>query len=166
VDATAHYRQLAQLGRAQFLAAAAPAVLLRKRGPTPPPDFEGLETGTYDEPHMPGEAPEVVGDDFDIIPLVKKPNASFGDRITVGRIANNDVVLGHHTVSRLHVYFKHRDGAWYVADAGSKNGTSLRDEELIARKEMPIAAGDHLWIGDVELVFETATSLYPLLGGK
>lgn len=174
MDATAHYRQLAQLGRAAFLAAVAPAALLRPRGSTST-EFDGLAaTGTYDEPAglrkgaLPAEVP-AAGDDLgeaEVLPLVKKPGAPFGDRVTVGRTSNNDVVLAHHTVSRLHLYFRHRDGRWWVTDAGSKNGTALRGDDLIARRETSLADGDPLWIGDIGVVFHTAASLYTVLGGR
>jgi hypothetical protein len=41
MDATAHYRQLAQLGRAAFLASAAPAALLRRPGDGAATDYDG-----------------------------------------------------------------------------------------------------------------------------
>src|SRR5688500_276543 len=101
MDATAHYRQLAQRGRAAFLAAVARAVLLRPRG-SGTTDFDGLAaTGTYDQPAglRRGEIPggdDVLGDalgealgEAEILPLVKKPGAPFGDRVTVGRTGND-----------------------------------------------------------------------------
>src|SRR5690349_9987542 len=159
MDATAQYRQLAQLGRTAFLASAAPAVLLRHPG-APSTDYDGLAaTGTYDEPV--GSRPRLILDDdgdgagdrgeLEVLPLIKKPGAQFGDRITVGRTSNNDIVLAHHTVSRLHVYFRLRDGRWWITDAGSKNGTALGDVDLAPRRETQIADGDQLWIGDVDV---------------
>jgi hypothetical protein len=170
MDATSHYRHLAAMGRAAFLASAAPAALLRRRGGGG--DYDGLApTGTYDEPiglrkgaALPSPDPEDT--ELEVLPLVKKPGAQWGDRITIGRTSNNDVVIAHHTVSRLHVYFRHRDGRWWVTDAGSKNGTALRDADLVARKETALADGDPLWIGDIEVVFHVAPTLYSVLGGR
>jgi len=171
MDATAHYRQLAQLGRAAFLASAAPAALLRRRGGEGAADYDGFSaTGTYDEPvgaRRPADAPDAeAASELDVLPLIKKPGAQFSDRITVGRTANNDIVLPHHTVSRLHVYFRERDGKWWITDAGSKNGTALRDLDLAARKETEVGDGDPLWIGDIEVTFHTAPTLYAVLGGR
>jgi hypothetical protein len=170
MDATARYRQLAQMGKAAFLASAAPAALL-KRGTGIGTDFDGLAaTGTYDEPvGSRARAParlDADTDELEVLPLMKKPGAQFGDRITVGRTSNNDIVLAHHTVSRLHVYFRQRDGKWWITDAGSKNGTALRDVDLAPRRETALADGDTVWIGDIEVVFHVAASLYALLGGK
>src|SRR5687768_18616867 len=139
MDATARYRQLAQMGRTAFLASAAPAALVR-RGSGTNTDYDGAAaTGTYDQPVgriARAPAPPDVdtdADELEVLPLIKKPGAQFGDRITVGRTSNNDIVLAHHTVSRLHVYFRQRDGRWWITDAGSKNGTALRDADLVAR---------------------------------
>jgi hypothetical protein len=176
MDATAHYRQLAQLGRAAFLAAAAPAALVRPRG-SGSSDFDGLAaTGTYDQPterrkggagdHADAGLAAGPDADVEVLPLIKKPGAPFGDRVTVGRTSNNDVVIAHHTVSRLHLYFRHRDGRWWVTDAGSKNGTALGRGDLVARRETSLADGDPLWIGDIAVVFHTAASLYTVLGGR
>jgi hypothetical protein len=166
MDATAHYRQLAQLGRAAFLASAAPAALLRHPGGGPVTDYDGFDaTGTFDEPVGQRSKATATGE-LEVLPLVKKPGAQFGDRITVGRTANNDIVLAHHTVSRLHVYFRHRDGKWWITDAGSKNGTALGETELAARRETAIGEGQVIWIGDIEVVFHTAPSLYAVLGGR
>jgi hypothetical protein len=174
MDATGHYRQLAQLGRAAFLAAAAPAALVRPRG-SGSSDFDGLAaTGTYDQPTERRKAgaedyPDAAldaGADVEVLPLIKKPGAPFGDRVTVGRTSNNDVVIAHHTVSRLHLYFRHRDGRWWVTDAGSKNGTALGRGDLVARRETALGDGDPLWIGDIAVVFHTAASLYTVLGGR
>ena len=170
MDATAHYRQLAQRGRDAFLAGVAPAALVRRIGTLNDSDYDGVSaTGTYDEPvgerRPRDEAPE---DDalLEVLPLLKKRGAPFGDRITVGRTTNNDVVLPHHTVSRLHVYFREHQGRWFITDAGSKNGTTLRDEDLSPRRETEILDGDPVWIGDVACVFHTASTLFGVLGGQ
>jgi hypothetical protein len=166
MDATAHYRQLAQLGRAAFLASAAPAALLRRPGDGAATDYDGYDaTGTFDEPAGSRTRAPATGE-LEVLPLVKKPGAQFGDRITVGRTGNNDIVLPHHTVSRLHVYFRQRDGKWWITDAGSKNGTALGDTELAARRETAVTDGQPIWIGDIEVVFHTAPSLYAVLGGR
>lgn len=153
MDATAHYRNLATLGRAEFLAGAAPAFLVLARAPDDAADDEDVATTA---------APR---EQLRLFPLLKKPGASFPDRITIGRTSNNDVVIVDHSVSRLHAYVK-RDGArWVVADAGSRSGSWLAGAALTARKERPIASKAALRLGDVELTFYLAGDLYSALGG-
>ena len=85
MDAAAHYRHLLQLGRDEFLAASAPAALVRHRGPgrassddsdTLTIDQESAEEHTADEtmPHTREPAQEI---EMEVYPLAKKPGASF-----------------------------------------------------------------------------------------
>jgi hypothetical protein len=168
VDAAAHYRQLLQLGREEFLAAAAPAALVRYRHDGDDAAASGVTTLSLDEeieetlPHGRVALDEVV---LQFFPLAKKPGASFPDRITIGRTPNNDVVIADTSVSRLHAYVRKDGTGWVVADAGSKNGSWLRGETLEARREKPLPSRALLKLGDVELTFYSAHDLYSALGG-
>lgn len=170
MDPAAHYRQLVQLGRDEFLAAAAPAALVRYRGDSPRgDDNSGIHTLTIDqeiEETLPfgRELPEVAN--LDLYPLTKKPQASFPDRITIGRTANNDIVIADASVSRLHAYVRRDGNNWVVADAGSKNGSWLDGGTLEARKEKPLISKAVIKIGEVELTFYLAADLFAALGGR
>lgn len=172
MDAVAHYRHLLALGREEFLAAAAPAALVRYRAHAPDPGPAGLVTltTTIDEDFV-----DVVDEtmphgrltsepEMELYPLAKKPGASFPDRITIGRTDNNDVVVADHSVSRLHAYVRQAAG-WVVADAGSKNGSWLDNVALEPRREMPLVSRAVLRLGDVRLTFYRSEELYDLLGG-
>lgn len=171
VNAAAHYRQLLQLGRDEFLAAAAPAALVRYRAEVAEdPGGSGVNTLSIDEeieetlPHGRDLLPLEV--ELEVYPLTKKPHASYPDRITIGRTGNNDIVVADTSVSRLHAYVR-RDGAsWVVADAGSKNGSWLRGAALEARRETPLPSRAVLKLGEVELTFYIAADLYAALGGS
>jgi hypothetical protein len=171
MDATAHYRHLLTLGRDEFLAAAAPAVLIRYRRPRSGPPVGGTTTLTFqrspgqpvDERLLHGKLAEEAAE-MELYPLAKKPGASFPDRITIGRITNNDVVVADHSVSRLHAYMRH-DAGWVVADAGSKNGTWLGSQLLESRREAMVQPGAVLRLGDVRLTFYRAADLFDLHGG-
>lgn len=170
MDQAERYLQLALLGRSAFLASAAPAALLRRR-------TDGIDGDTdsqrgLDEEHETLVAP-VLGQRrgpraIELYPLAKKPGASFADMITIGRTANNDVVLRDVTVSRFHAYFRHRvdpQGVdkWLVADAGSRNGSELDGAVLEARREREVASGNPVRIGDLELTFFVAAQLFDVL---
>ena len=176
MSAAAHYRQLVQLGRDEFLASAAPAALVRFRAAGDPAESAAatitLEDDTVDEDY--GDVDETLpsgkidlseGVELEVYPLVKKAGASFPDRITIGRTSNNDVVVADTSVSRLHAYVRRIGDVWSVADAGSKNGTWLRGEALEARKERPLPSRALLRIGDVDLTFYVAADLFGALGG-
>ena len=172
MDATAHYRHLVELGREEFLASSAPAVLVRYRH-TATEDDLGSATLTLDQDSETVEETMPLGRewmtgataDIEVYPLAKKPGASFPDRITIGRTPNNDIVIVDHSVSRLHSYLRHDGKQWVVADAGSKNGSWLDRSLLEPRKERLVMSKQTLRIGDVDLVFFTAADLYTALGG-
>ncbi|MBE7451898.1 MAG: FHA domain-containing protein [Kofleriaceae bacterium] len=168
MDQAERYLQLALLGRSAFLAAAAPAALVRRRA-------EGSETDTDSRPALDEEVDTLVAPvlgrrrgprGIEVYPLAKKPGASFADMITVGRTPNNDVVLRDVTVSRFHAYFRQRGDRWLIADAGSKNGSELEGQPLEPRKERELASGVAVRIGDFDLTFYTAPELYGVLGGR
>src|SRR5215510_10331567 len=125
MDAWAHYRHLLTLGRDEFLAAAAPAVLVRQGVAPPDASAAGSTTQTLDHELIedlddpPLDAARLHGrvsaerTEMAIYPLAKKPGASFPDRITIGRTSNNDVVIADPSVSRLHEYVR-QGGGWTV----------------------------------------------------
>jgi len=76
------------------------------------------------------------------------------DNITIGRDAQNDVVLADPMVSGLHCRLRYGQGAWYIQDAGSTNGTIVNGERITARR---LVQGDRLELGDSTLMFELIT---------
>lgn len=172
MDAAAHYRHLLTLGREEFLASAAPAVLVRTRLRRRDLTVTGTKTLTFEQDFQetmdqaiadggfPLEAAEI-----ELYPLAKKLGASFRDRITIGRTENNDAVISDPSVSRLHAYVRHANG-WVVADAGSKNGSWLGDVQLEPRREAPLPAGAAIRFGDVHMTFYRSSELFELLGGE
>jgi len=174
VDATAHYRNLVGLGRAEFLASAAPAALVRYHvgrndladgATTLTLDQDAAETVEETVPH--GKDFGVAEDgNFAVYPLAKKPGASFPDRITIGRTPNNDIEIVDHSVSRFHAYLRFDGKEWVVADAGSKNGSWLGSATLEPRKERKLTSKAVMRIGDVDLTFYLAPDLYAALGGS
>ncbi|MEO6775544.1 MAG: FHA domain-containing protein [Kofleriaceae bacterium] len=170
-----------QLGRAQFLASAAPAALVRYRKEGDQlPSYSGLTTLTIDEDSEQAAArgeylveetmpfgkdlPREV--ELEVYPLAKKPGASFPDRITIGRTSNNDLAIVDTSVSRLHAYIKRSGAGWLVADAGSKNGTFLGGARLDPRKEQALPSRVELRFGDVDVTFYVAADLFAALGGS
>jgi hypothetical protein len=85
-------------------------------------------------------------------------------RISVGRTGNNDVVIIHPSISKLHAHFfvdpaESRLVAPQIrlADAGSRNGTLLNDQEV---RDAPkdVCCGDQILFGEVAcLVLDAAT---------
>ncbi len=171
MDATEHYKNLVTLGREEFLASSTAAALVRFRPGAAA--IEGAHTMTLDAEGETVEETMPLGRDFlyadspevEVYPLAKKAGASFPDRITIGRTPNNDIVITDASISRLHAYVKSDGRDWFVADAGSKNGSWLDRSTLEARKEKKLGTRMVLRLGDVDFTFYLAEDLFVVLGG-
>jgi hypothetical protein len=82
---------------------------------------------------------------------IRKVHDTFPNMITVGRTANNDLVVPDVSVSKFHAFFKVTPKGFELADAGSKNGTWVAGKELAPRGEaLPVKLGDRLRFGRIE----------------
>jgi FHA domain len=77
-----------------------------------------------------------------------------GRRFNVGRGTDNDLYLNHSSVSKIHATLKMDDaGTLLVADTGSTNGTHINGARIAYGEARPIAEGDMVAFGDVEVRF-------------
>ncbi|HTQ18976.1 FHA domain-containing protein [Mycobacterium sp.] len=77
-----------------------------------------------------------------------------GQRVTVGKASTNVVSLEHDTtVSRVHAVLENFGQVWSVRDLGSRNGTYVNGERIVA--ERVLRSGDELRFGSSRLVFWT-----------
>lgn len=75
-----------------------------------------------------------------------------GKRVSIGRGADNTLKLTHSSVSKVHAALVMKpDGALWVSDIGSTNGTFLNGRRLSYGEARPLAAGDVLAFGEVEV---------------
>lgn len=73
------------------------------------------------------------------------------DTVTIGRLADCDVVLKDKGASRKHAQLKLRDGTWTLTDLGSTNGTRLNGQTVQSRE---LADGDRITIGTTVIEFQ------------
>lgn len=98
------------------------------------------------------------------VELVRKSaRNAFGGMITVGRTANNDVVIDAPGVSKVHCTFTLAGGQWGLTDSASSNGTFLDGVRLPARERRALADGSDLIFGEVVAVFVLPATLASLL---
>jgi hypothetical protein len=71
---------------------------------------------------------------------------------TIGRAADNVVVVADPVVSGHHARVLLRDQAWWVEDLGSTNGTFLNDLPVAATQR--VVAGDEIQIGPARFRLE------------
>jgi serine phosphatase RsbU (regulator of sigma subunit) len=72
-------------------------------------------------------------------------------RITIGRARSSDVFLPDQWLSRHHAAVEQRNGAYYLLDLGSKNGTLLNGERVSGDRRL--RDGDVITLGEHLLVF-------------
>jgi hypothetical protein len=73
-----------------------------------------------------------------------------GERMMVGRTPEADIFLDDVTVSRDHATLVHRQGAWYLDDSGSLNGTYVNRSRIDSHK---LEDGDEVQIGKYKLTY-------------
>ena len=74
------------------------------------------------------------------------------ERITIGRRAENHLVLEGDNISRQHVSIERRGDRYFVCDLESANGTHLNDQRLVAPAlEAQLRDGDRVRLGDFQL---------------
>lgn len=113
-----------------------------------------------------------VSDSF-LMRVEKSDRNSWRSRISVGRAPNNDLVVRHDSVSKLHAHFlvraTDRKGLvgeeLVLCDVGSANGTLVngRTVEEGEDRAVIVSAGDRILFGEVECDLFDAATLYTKL---
>ncbi len=73
-----------------------------------------------------------------------------GDKVTVGRSPEATVFLDDVTVSRDHAVLVWRNGAWWLDDSGSLNGTYVNRRRIDSQR---LEDGDELQVGKYKLTY-------------
>jgi pSer/pThr/pTyr-binding forkhead associated (FHA) protein len=81
------------------------------------------------------------------------PGVSFplGAVASLGRDLDNDVVLADPTISGHHAVVNRREGAWWVEDLQSTNGTHVHGEVVPPAVPTIVRSGDIVQVGGVRL---------------
>jgi len=98
-----------------------------------------------------------------LVCVVRKVRPNYPRMITVGRTPHNDVVIPDNTVSKLHAFFRQLgDGqALALSDNGSRNGTFVNEERLVANAAMVIVPlGARIRFADVTLTLISSGELW------
>ncbi len=75
-----------------------------------------------------------------------------GKGVIVGRGKDCDIAVNHMFLSVEHFQVWYDDGAWYIGDMGSKNGTYLNGSKL--KKVRILEDGDEISFGEIKFIFE------------
>lgn len=95
-------------------------------------------------------------------------------RISVGRADENDIVIRHFSVSKIHAHFHGgtlvrmsplHAAELLLSDAGSRNGTVVGGRRLLSGEAEPLFSGTRILFGDVVCELLSAAALYTRLQG-
>jgi hypothetical protein len=75
--------------------------------------------------------------------------------VTVGRSQECDIVVEDPSASRRHAELRREDGAFWIIDLGSTNGTELNGERV---ERARLETGDRITVGQTVLQFERVSS--------
>jgi pSer/pThr/pTyr-binding forkhead associated (FHA) protein len=104
--------------------------------------------------------------DFQVFPVRKTSRSRYSGFIAVGRADTNDIVLPDGSVSRFHAFITQEQARYFVAAAGTKNGTFLNDLPLsleAGSEPVELTAGSRIRFGSVELTFLRGAELFLML---
>lgn len=142
-----------------------PALTLRVpgAGPAPAPRKAVSLHDTLDDEGLAA----LLGDPLDrthVAFLVKSERNPFGNIISVGRAATNDVCVDHTSISKVHAVFTCVGSSWKVSDRKAKNGLYVNRVQLDAGATAPMEDGALIAFGtQVEGTFHTARGLFNFL---
>jgi len=136
--------------------------------PSKSEDFD-FNTAVVDNPMA--RAEEMLSGDAELLlannrlyRIAKTPRNPWKSKITIGRASNNDVIIRHPSVSKLHAYFGHSEGAPTVSttlvDAGSANGSVVNGHTAPPDEPVAIEPGALVKLGDVECELLDAGQLH------
>ncbi len=76
------------------------------------------------------------------------------DETTIGRAGSSDILLDYDNLtSRHHALLKRENGRYLIYDRRSANGVQVNGQQLIGDSGFELADGDHISIGNYELIF-------------
>jgi len=104
---------------------------------------------------------------FESLAVCLLPQMGEARQLAVGRSAGCDLVVDEPSVSKRHaiVRWDAEQGACFVKDLGSTNGTFVGEKELEREEERRLEDGDVVSFGDAQFMYFPTQSLYEHLAG-
>jgi pSer/pThr/pTyr-binding forkhead associated (FHA) protein len=107
--------------------------------------------------------PSIGGGDPMAVVIEKTKDNAFQRRITIGRTANNDIVLDDASVSRFHAWIELLNEEWVICDAGSRNGSTVSGKKIAPKAPTTLSNGLPVRIGALQLTYYTAQGFLDML---
>ena len=101
-----------------------------------------------------------------VIEIKERKESTTPSHVTIGRAAQNDIILYNKMVSKDHAYLEisQKGGNCSLVDVGSKNGTLLNGDELTPNKTYPLRDGDEISFGpETKVVYFSSRTFHDFL---
>jgi len=110
----------------------------------------------------------VLGDILEarVIEIKERKEGAGSSQVTIGRAAQNDIILYNKMVSKDHAYLEipEKGGNCSLVDVGSKNGTLLNGDEVTPNKTYPLSDGDEISFGpETKVVYFSSRTFHEFL---
>jgi pSer/pThr/pTyr-binding forkhead associated (FHA) protein len=109
----------------------------------------------------------LLGDPLDrthITFLVKSERNPFGNIISVGRAATNDVCVDHTSISKVHAVLTCVGDRWKISDRKAKNGLYVNRVSVDPGATVPVEDGALIGFGtEIEGTFHTPRGLFAFI---
>jgi hypothetical protein len=110
----------------------------------------------------------VLGDMLEarVIEIKERKEPTSPAHVTIGRAAQNDIILYNKMVSKDHAYLEipEKGGNCSLVDVGSKNGTLLNGEEVTPNKTYTLRDGDEISFGpETKVVYFSTRTFHDFL---
>jgi hypothetical protein len=110
----------------------------------------------------------VLGDILEarVIEIKERKEGADASHVTIGRAAQNDIILYNKMVSKDHAYLEipEKGGNCSLVDVGSKNGTLLNGDEVTPNKTYPLRDGDEISFGpETKVVYFSSRTFHEFL---
>lgn len=120
---------------------------------------DAMRTAAMPAPPVSAELVETKPDRLVVAHLVGDDGTSlsiYDGETTVGRRPTNDVVLGDPYISGSHAKFSWREGALFLTDLGSTNGTAHAGQKLEPNGDVKVGDGDEIQFGERKFTLRMA----------
>jgi ABC transport system ATP-binding/permease protein len=77
---------------------------------------------------------------------------------TIGRTADNDIVVNHPQVSSHHALLIRITDQLFIEDCGSANGTYVRGQRIAPRQKVAVQSGEKIYVGPMPLLIRTTAA--------
>jgi pSer/pThr/pTyr-binding forkhead associated (FHA) protein len=133
-----------------FVARAVRAVLLDVYGPrADKPPGRRRQRGRQQSAPRPARTSRKMPRELVVNDLDGKRNVPLRDSVTIGRAASCDLVVSDNYVSNVHARIFAKDGAYWLEDLGSTNGTYVNRGKVSV--PVAIGPGDEVRVGKATL---------------